>query len=107
MYGRSASPSQGLDSGDRRNLLSSGWIATCLRLSRAKGIPNGVDAVREPWRAKESFRPETSATASGGRRLRRVLDQYARFFSTAATASAAFSGLLFVAVSVVNRDDSQ
>jgi hypothetical protein len=36
-----------------------------------------------------------------------VLDQYARFFPTAATASAAFSGLLFVALSVVNRDDSQ
>ena len=31
-------PSRGLDSGDGRNLLSSGWIATCLRLSRAKGI---------------------------------------------------------------------
>jgi hypothetical protein len=36
-----------------------------------------------------------------------VLDQYARFFSASATASAAFIGLLFVAVSVVNRDDSQ
>jgi len=36
-----------------------------------------------------------------------VNDQYARFFSTAATASAAFAGLLFVALSVVNRDDTQ
>jgi hypothetical protein len=36
-----------------------------------------------------------------------VHDQYARFFSMAATASAAFIGLLFVALSVVNRDHSE
>ena len=36
-----------------------------------------------------------------------MLDQYSRFFSAATTASAAFIGLLFVAVSVVNRDDTQ
>jgi len=75
--------------------------------SRERHRPNGVDAVREPRRAKESFRPETSATASGGRRLRRVLDQYARFFSTGGYGLGGGSGLLFVAVSVVNRDDSQ
>src|SRR6266568_4848771 len=36
-----------------------------------------------------------------------MLDQYARFFAASATASAGFSGLLFVALSVVNRDESQ
>ncbi len=36
-----------------------------------------------------------------------MLDQYSRFFTTATTASAAFAGLLFVAVSVVNMDDSR
>src|SRR5712692_10410299 len=36
-----------------------------------------------------------------------MLGQYARFFAASATASAGFSGLLFVALSVVNRDESQ
>jgi hypothetical protein len=36
-----------------------------------------------------------------------MLDQYARFFAAGATTSAGFSGLLFVALSVVNRDESQ
>ena len=36
-----------------------------------------------------------------------MLDQYARFFAAGTTASAGFTGLLFVALSVVNRDESQ
>jgi len=36
-----------------------------------------------------------------------MLDQYMRFFAASATASAGFSGLLFVALSVVNRDESE
>ena len=36
-----------------------------------------------------------------------MLDQYGRFFSAAATSSAAFAGLLFVALSVANREDSE
>jgi hypothetical protein len=34
-----------------------------------------------------------------------VITEYARFFGTAATAAAGFTGLLFVALSVVNRDE--
>jgi hypothetical protein len=36
-----------------------------------------------------------------------MLDQYARFFAASTTASAGFTGLLFVAVALANRDESQ
>lgn len=36
-----------------------------------------------------------------------MLDQYAHFFAASTNISAGFSGLLFVALSVVNRDESQ
>jgi hypothetical protein len=35
-----------------------------------------------------------------------MIDQYSRFFSVGATASAAFTGLLLIAVSIVNQDES-
>ena len=36
-----------------------------------------------------------------------MLDEYVRFYSLSATASAGFAGLLLVALSVVNKDESQ
>jgi hypothetical protein len=35
-----------------------------------------------------------------------MLDQYVRFFATSTSASATFTGLLFVAFSLANRDES-
>ncbi len=36
-----------------------------------------------------------------------MLDEYVRFYAASTTASAAFAGLLLVALSVVNKDESQ
>jgi hypothetical protein len=36
-----------------------------------------------------------------------MLDEYLRFYAASTTASAGFAGLLFVALSVVNKDESQ